>query len=137
MKYKFERINEDEYELKYGDKSINFKYTVNMAKMMSEIEPEARIKMIAELKKENLTPNDLIITREENGKIIKDNTILDSTEEKFKNAIATEKTMDMIEDTFNTNIDELMNEIGLTTQDEITKFTVDFLSLKTPRRKQK
>lgn len=137
MKYKFNKIGTDEYELQIGEEKIPFRYTVNMAKMMSEIEPEARINMIVDLKKKGLTPDDLVITKELNGKIIKDNTYLDSTEEKYKNALATEKTMDIIQDTFDMGIDDLCEKIGITSEDEITQFTIDFLSLKTPRKAKK
>ena len=134
--YKFSRIGEDEFQLKYKDRKIKFKRDVETAKRIQAIDSEAFMMAVADLSKMGYTVqnNPYIVTRKEGNKEIVDesnwNYIVDKKKE--------EATVLIIDELFakllNLHMNDLFLDMGIdvntATQDEmnlVEQFETDFI----------
>lgn len=121
MNYEFKKISLDDYELIYKkndeEKKIPFKRTIGIAEMLEGITAEAKFKLADFLTKKGKTKDDLVIKKDlGNGKIIYDETNYLQLENQF---IQEEQILTMnkiIEKSFNMNIIELFEELGIDTE---------------------
>lgn len=123
MKYKIIKNGVDDYTLKYKDKEIKFKSKVGLVSELQEVNKKARLQMIKELAEQGMTVKDLIIETKVDGKTIMDHSNKDFLEEGYIQTMQGEIFLKVIEDALGVDYNQLIQEIGLTTEDEITKFS--------------
>ena len=124
MKYEIIKEGLDDYILKYKDKKIRFKSTVNIVNKLQETTKKARMQMVMDLAKEGKTIKDLIVETEVNGKIIQDHSNKDFIEEGYIQQVQAEVFNNIIKEMLGMSLEELVMDIGLN-EKEIEKFGED------------
>lgn len=124
-KYSFNFIDDDTSELVYKDKKFTISKDVELQKEIQGINNKARILMRVELAKQGLTGKDLIIVRKEGNKTYEDKSNLIELEQDYMQQASVELFQTLSQRYFNMNLDDLILDIGLTTQ-EAEKFGTDF-----------
>ena len=124
MKYEIIKEGLDDYILKYKDKKIRFKSTVNIVNRLQETTKKARMQMVMDLAKEGKTIKDLIIETEVNGKTIQDHSNKDFIEEGYIQQVQAEAFNNIIKEMLGMSLEELVIDIGLN-EKEIEKFGED------------
>lgn len=124
MKYEIIKEGLDDYILKYKDKKIRFKSTVNIVNRLQETTKKARMQMVMDLAKEGKTIKDLIVETEVNGKIIQDHSNKDFIEEGYIQQVQAEVFNNIIKEMLGMSLEELVMDIGLN-EKEIEKFGED------------
>ena len=122
MKYEFKEIGLDDYELHYTDKEgkekvIPFKRTVKLAKELQSVEANAKMKLMEYLTQIGKTKNDFIIEREENGKIIRDETNYRELEKEYLDNQRLLSINEIYKQLFNMEIAELIIDMNVGSQD--------------------
>ena len=125
MKYEFIKNAPDDYTLKYKDKVINFHNTVDIAtKLQSSIE-KGKNKLIFDLAKEGLTVKSLEVETKKDGKTYIDNSNFEALEKNYIEKAQADVFIEIVEELFKTNFNELMKDIGFSTESEMTQFGTD------------
>jgi len=125
MKYEFIKNAPDDYTLKYKDKVINFHNTVDIAtKLQSSIE-KGKNKLIFDLAKEGLTVKSLEVETKKDGKTYIDNSNFEALEKNYIEKAQADTFIEIVEELFKTNFNELMMDIGFSTESEMTQFGTD------------
>ena len=124
MKYEFIKNAEDDYTLKYKDKEINFKSTVDIATRLQDAIEQGKNKLIFDLAKQGLTVKALEVETKKDGKTYVDNSNFETLEENYINKARTDIFLDIIEELFGKKFTDLILEIGLNEQ-EAEKFGSD------------
>lgn len=124
MKYEIIKEGLDDYILKYKDKKIRFKSTVNIVNRLQETTKKARMQMVMDLAKEGKTIKDLIVETEVNGKIIQDHSNKDFIEEGYIQQVQAEVFNNIIKEMLGMSLEELVMDIDLN-EKEIEKFGED------------
>jgi len=125
MKYEFIKNAPDDYTLKYKDKVINFHNTVDIAtKLQSSIE-KGKNKLIFDLAKEGLTIKSLEVETKKDGKTYIDNSNFEALEKNYIEKAQADTFIEIVEELFKTNFNELMKDIGFSTESEMTQFGTD------------
>jgi hypothetical protein len=135
MKYEFIKINDDVNKLKYKDKEFEFKTNVKLISEMQGLIAEARIQMIQDFAKKGQSIKDLTIEVKKDGKTYYDNSNKQELENIYNEKLTLEFFNNKCIELFKMDLVELMNDIGLETEEETTKFAselVNHLSGKTP-----
>lgn len=125
MKYQFIKIDDDNTELKYKDKSFTITKSVELLSNLQGINFRAKARMMNELKKMGMTADDLKVVRKEGSKTYEDNTNLIELEE-YCLSIEAELIYDEILKKFTSmSLAQILNDIGIARddKDEIIKFT--------------
>lgn len=128
MKYEFIKNAPDDYTLKYKDKEINFKSTVDIATRVQESMEKGRNKLIFDLAKQGLTIKSLAIETKKDGKTYIDNSNFEMLEENYLNKARADVFLEIIEELFNEKFTDLILEIGLD-EKEVEKFGSDLGSI--------
>lgn len=140
MKYEFKHIGIDDIELTYKDKSFKFKRDVNLIREMQNIVKEARLKMIKDLSSQGISLKDLIIERHEGNKTYYDNTNKEEMEQVYQNEATMEFFDRKCREYFNNDLASLINDIGLTEEQEISGFSEELVNILTgniiPKRRE-
>lgn len=123
MKYEFIKNGIDDYTLKYKGKEINFNSNVGIVKKMQEANRIARLKMVSDLAKENMSIKDLIKETKKDGKTYYDNSSKEELEKAYIEETNSKIFLETIEELFKIPMIELLTDIGLTQEEEITKFS--------------
>jgi hypothetical protein len=135
MKYEFIKITDDVNKLKYKDKEFEFKTNVKLISEMQGLIAEARIQMIQDFAKKGQSIKDLTIEVKKDGKTYYDNSNKQELENVYNEKLTLEFFNNKCKELFKMDLVELMNDIGLETEEETTKFAselVNYLSGKTP-----
>lgn len=127
MKYKFS-VEDDVVSLKYKDKEFTFKTNVKLISEMQGLVMKARIQMIQDIAKEGQTIKDLTIETKKDGKTYYDNSNKAELERIYQEKVTLEFFNKKCEDIFGMDIAGLMQDIGLTTEEEGNQFSNDFIS---------
>ena len=127
MKYKF-NIEDDIVSLKYKDKEFTFKTNVKLISEMQGLVMNARIRMIQDISKNGQSIKDLTKETKKDGKTYYDNSNKIELEKIYQEKVTHEFFNNKCEEKFNMDIATLMQDIGLTTEDEGNKFSNDFIS---------
>ncbi len=127
MKYKF-NIEDDIVSLKYKDKEFTFKTNVKLISEMQGLVMNARIRMIQDISKNGQSIKDLTKETKKDGKTYYDNSNKIELEKIYQEKVTLEFFNNKCEEIFNMDIATLMQDIGLTTEDEGNKFSNDFIS---------
>lgn len=122
MKYEFKEIGLDDYELHYTDKEgkekvIPFKRTVKLAKELQSVEANAKMKLMEYLTQIGKTKNDFIIEREENGKIIRDETNYRELEKEYLDNQRLLSINEIYKQLFNMELAELIIDMNVSEKD--------------------
>lgn len=123
MKYKIVKNGIDDYTLSYKDKEIKFKPKVGLVSELQEVNKKARLQMVKELKEQGMTIKDLIVEVKEGNKTIMDHSDKDFLEEGYITTMQGELFLKAIEEMLKVDYNQLINDIGLTTEEEINKFS--------------
>lgn len=125
-KYEFKGTGIDTVKLVYKDKEFEFKRNVDLSKRLQSINVNARKKMIFDLAKDGKTIKDLTIEIKKNDKTYYDNSNVKALEEIY----VAEDTSSLFDELsiklFNMSLEELFEDIGIETEDEVVKFSEDF-----------
>ena len=124
MKYEFIKNAEDDYTLKYKDKEINFKSTVDIATRLQDAIEQGKNKLIFDLAKQGLTVKTLEVETKKDGKTYIDNSNFETLEENYINKARADIFLDIIEELFSKKFTDLILEMGLNEQ-EVEKFGSD------------
>lgn len=124
MKYEIIKEGLDDYILKYKDKKIRFKSTVNIVNRLQETTKKARMQMVMDLAKEGKTIKDLIVETEVNGKTIQDHSNKDFIEEGYIQQVQAEVFNNIIKEMLGMSLEELVIDIGLN-EKEVEEFGIE------------
>lgn len=126
----------DDYTLKYKDKEIEFKTDISIMTKMQSANKQARIKLLKELSKEGVSLKDFTIEKKENGKTYFDNTNKIELEKAYIEEETANIFSEICKEKFGVGLVELIQDIGLEKEEEITEFSMQLaeaLTGKTPR----
>lgn len=126
MKYEFIKVDDDNITLKYKGKEFNIKKDIDLLKRLGSIQQKAKIKMMADLKKDGLTVNDLEVERHEGNKTIIDKSNLTSLEKDYLDIVANEILNEITLKYTNMGLLDIFKDIDLT-DNESEKFVYDLL----------
>lgn len=135
MKYEF-NVKDDEVTLKYKDKEFKFKTTVSLISELQKIGAKAEKKMIMDCVSNGQSIKDLTVEVKKDGKTYYDNSNREALKEIYQNELTLEFFDEKCKEFFNMTMLELADDIGLETEEEGEKFTVDlvaYMSGKFPR----
>lgn len=126
MKYEFIKVDDDNITLKYKDKEFNIKKDIDLLKRLGSIQQKAKIKMMAELKKDGLTVSDLEVERHEGNKTVIDKSNLINLEKDFLDIVANEILNDITIKYTNMGLLDIFKDMELD-DTESEKFVYDLL----------
>ena len=113
MKYKFTKIDDDNTELSYKDKTFILKKDVELLTKMESLQVRAKRKMIFDLAKDGLTIEDLQVERHEGNKTIVDKSNLLSLEKDYLDLVSTEILNEITTKYTNMTLPELLKDIEI------------------------
>lgn len=113
MKYEIIKDGLDNYVLKYKDKEINFKSSVNIVNKLQETTKNARMRMVMDLAKEGKTIKDLIVETKVDGKTIQDHSNKDFIEEGYLQEEQAKVFNEIVKEMLGYTLEELVIDIGL------------------------
>ena len=127
MKYKFERLAEDNYKLTYKDKEFTFRSSVKIISELQGLIVSARKTMITELAKNGSSIKELTKEVKENGKTYYDNSNAKELEKVYQEEATMNYFNDKSVQLFNMELQDLFNDIGLEEANEIQQFTTELV----------
>jgi hypothetical protein len=127
MKYKFERLSEDNYKLTYKDKEFTFKSSVKIISELQSLIVSARKIMITELAKNGSSIKELTKEVKENGKTYYDNSNAKELEKVYQEEATMNYFNNKSVELFNMELQDLFNDIGLEEANEIQQFTTELV----------
>ena len=127
MKYNFSCENDD-VTLKYKDKSFTFKRDVKLISELQGLVMEARQKMIEDYAEKGKSIKSLTIETKKDGKTYYDNSNKNELEKIYQEKVTIEFYNNKCIELFGMDLTNLMQDIGLTTEDEGSKFANDLLT---------
>lgn len=140
MKWNIRKEGIDTYFLEYKDKMLPFHSNVGIVNELQSVYKNARINMIKELKEKGITLQDLTIeTKTEDGKTIYDSSSRNYIEESYIQEEQARVLNKVIKNTLGMDYQDLILDIGLDTQDEVSEFFSELgncLIGKTPSRRE-
>jgi hypothetical protein len=125
-KYEFIKNGIDDYTLKYKDKEIRFNSKVEFIKDLQEVHKIARNKMVADLIKQGMSVQDLIIKRVEGAKTIEDHSNKDYIEQGYIEEEQSKVLDNICKKLFNMDVSTLILDIGFTDEKDIRGFYKEF-----------
>lgn len=137
MKYEFIQVDEDTTKLKYKDKEFEIKRNVKLVSEIQSLVMQSRIKMIQDFAKQGISIKDLTIEKKENGKTYYDNSNKAELEKIYQDQITLEYFNNKYLEMFGMEMDALFEDIGITTKEEVEKFSeelVKHINGSTPRK---
>lgn len=141
--YKFIYVDDDKRILKYKDKELEFIRDVELATKFEELNKRTRMKMMLELTKQGMTIDDIVVKKEIDGKIIEDHSNENALYRMFQGEEILNLYDEISKKYFGMTLNELIEDIGLTKQDETMKFGEEFTKAlagvekgKTPKKSQ-
>lgn len=136
MKYKFVEVEEDITELQYKDKKFQAKRNLQLVKDYEEVERKAKIQFIKDLNQDGMSIKDLVVEKTEGNKTYLDYSNVDYLQSKYVEAKKLEFFENFCKSITGMSIEQLVDDIGLETGEEITKFGFEFSQMITGIRKQ-
>lgn len=136
MKYEFIQADEDTTKLKYKDKEFEIKRNVKLVSEIQALVMQSRVKMIQDFAKQGISIKDLTIETKKDGKTYYDNSNRIELEKIYKEQVTLEYFNQKYQEMFGMDMDELFQDIGITTKEEVEKFSeelVKHINGNTPR----
>jgi hypothetical protein len=137
MKYEFIQVDEDTTKLKYKDKEFEIKRNVKLVSEIQALVMQSRVKMIQDFAKQGISIKDLTIETKKDGKTYYDNSNRIELEKIYKEQVTLEYFNQKYQEMFGMDMDELFQDIGITTKEEVEKFSeelVKHINGNTPRK---
>ena len=140
--FEIKTIDEDTFEIVslVNDDKLTFKKNVEFARKLSNINADARIKMIQYMKENELTKDDFIDKVNKNGKIYYDESNYRLLEQGFINDNARELAMNIFNVLFGLSAEEVIIKLEITTDEEASRLGNEIrqvlLGEKTPKKSQ-
>ena len=128
MKYKFEKITEDNYKLIYKEKEFALKSSVKVISELQSLVVNARKQMITELAKNGSSIKNLTIETKENGKTYYDNSNAKELEKIYQEEATMNYFNNKCLELFDMDLQSLLSDIGLENADEVQQFTTDLIT---------
>lgn len=125
-KFEFIRNGIDDYTLKYKDKEIRFNSKVEFIKELQEVQKNARNKMVADLIKQGMSVQDLIIKKVEGAKTIEDHSNKDYIEQGYIQEEQAKVLDNICKKLFNMDVSTLILDIGFSDEKDIEVFYKEF-----------
>ena len=122
MKWTIRKEGIDNYFLEYKDKILPFHSNVGMVNELQGAIKKARLRLIKELKDQGMSLSDLTTKKEENGKVIYDTSDRQYIEEVYINEEYQKALEKIIQDSFGMSYLDLLNDIGIETEEESKDF---------------
>lgn len=122
MKWTIRKEGIDNYFLEYKDKILPFHSNVGMVNELQGAIKKARLRLIKELKDQGMSLSDLTTKKEENGKVIYDTSDRQYIEEVYINEEYQKALEKIIQDSFGMSYLDLLNDIGIETEEESKEF---------------
>ena len=126
-KYDFIKKDEDITILKYKEKEFEIKKDVRLMKDFQDLNNRARKRMIFDLAKDGLSIKQLTIENKKDGKTYYDNSNAKAMEETCVNEVSLELFDELSQRYFKMGLADLIQDIELTEENEVTKFSEDFI----------
>lgn len=126
-KYDFIKKDEDITILKYKEKEFEIKKDVRLMKDFQDLNNRARKRMIFDLAKDGISIKQLTIKTKKDGKTYYDNSNAKAMEEACVNEVSLELFDELSQRYFKMGLADLIQDIGLTEENEVTKFSEDFI----------
>jgi len=117
-KYTITKNGVDDYSLKYGETELKLHSTVGLAEKIQNVLNEARKKMIMDLSINDRTLNDLVKETKKDGKTVVDTSNADALESLYIEREYARVFEDCIKEMTGKSFIELIQEIGLETEEE-------------------
>lgn len=127
MKYNFSCEN-DNITLKYKDKEFTFKRDVKLISELQGLVMEARQRMIEDYAEKGKSIKSLTIETKKDGKTYYDNSNKNELEKIYQEKVTIEFYNNKCIELFGMDLTNLMQDIGLTTEEEGSKFANDLLT---------
>lgn len=124
-KYEFIQRGKDDYILKYKDKEIEFNSSVDIVKKMQEALKSARLKMIFDLGRNNMTIKDLVKEEKKEGKTYFDNSNKDELEQIYLQDEQSKVFLEVTKKMFGIELEQLLIDMDLTETKEIEEFSTE------------
>ena len=140
--FEIKTIDEDTFEIVslVNDDKLTFKKNVEFARKLSNINADARIKMIKYMEENELTKDDLISKVVKNGKTYYDESNYRLLEQGFINDNARELAMNIFNVLFDLSAEEVLIKLEITTDEEASRLGNEIrqvlLGEKTPKKSQ-
>lgn len=128
MKYKFEKVTEDNYKLIYKEKEFALKSSVKVISELQSLVVNARKQMITELAKNGSSIKNLTIETKENGKTYYDNSNAKELEKIYQEEATMNYFNNKCLELFDMDLQSLLSDIGLENADEVQQFTTDLIT---------
>lgn len=125
-KYEIIKNAKDDYTLKFKDKEFNFHTNVKLISEMQQVHKKARLELIRDLTKENMSYKDLTIEENKNGKTYFDNSNKVELENAYIEGAIAEFFDNVCREKFNYSLTELIMEMGLN-EEETETFTSELV----------
>ena len=127
MKYEFIKVDEDTSKLKYKDKEFEIKRNVKLVSEMQELIKKSRLQMIMDLAKDGISIDTLTIEKKENGKTYYDNSNRLAIEKIYQEQATLDYFNSLVERITNMTLENLLLDIGLTTEKEGEQFSKELM----------
>lgn len=140
--FEISQIDEDTYKVTslVNGKELEFKKNVELARKLSNVNADARIKMIKYMKENGITKDDLIEKRNRNGKIYYDETNYRMLEQGFITDNALELARNVFKTLFNMQTEEAIIYLEISNDSESNRLGNELRSIllgeKTPKKSQ-
>ena len=122
MKWTIRKEGIDNYFLEYKDKILPFHSNVGMVNELQGAIKKARLRLIKDLKDQGMSLSDLTTKKEEHGKVIYDTRARQYIEEVYINEEYQKALEKIIQDSFGMSYLDLLNDIGIETEEESKDF---------------
>jgi hypothetical protein len=127
MKYQFIKVDEDTTKLKYKDKEFEIKRNVKLVSEIQALVMKARVKMIQDFAKQGISVKDLTIETKKDGKTYYDNSNKAELEKIYQEQVTLEYFNNKYQELFGMDMVELLQDIGLEKEDEVSKFSEELV----------
>lgn len=129
--FEFVNVELDNWEFKYTNLKneeivIPFTRSIEIAKILESIIPNARMKMFKDLTEQGLTKNDLIIEKTKDGKKYYDETNYKMFEEKYIEEQSLASLNECFEKCMNKQLMEIALDIKDLTEEKASKLSAEF-----------
>lgn len=140
--FEISQIDEDTYKVTslVNGKELEFKKNVELARKLSNVNADARIKMIKYMKENGITKDDLIEKRNRNGKIYYDETNYRMLEQGFITDNALELARNVFKTLFNIPVEDAVIYLEISSDKESNRLGNELRAIllgeKTPKKSQ-
>lgn len=129
-KYEIKKLYTDNYSLEIeGEEPIKIKKDLALLMKMQKTKTKAKLRMIADLKEQGLTQDDLCVKTVVNGKIQEDWSQLEELKQQYNDEVQQEAGIQLFTDLLGMDILTLLTKLESKSDAEAQQFTSEFMSV--------